>query len=240
MVCFLTPSVFAQSGNLSEISSGDLSISYDRIGVLYSNTRLWSDKENDIVVVDGKKNISLNGFGIEYIHGFNLKKNLPLFLEIGAKLDFAIGAQAVDEITSRSKTLRMEMHKMYIAVPLNLAYTAYVGKNVSLMPYMGLQCKINILAQSRTFSVPEIVMGADGVPILPSIYGDIVSKWESLYPGDGKSMFGEKYHYQVGWHVGVGVEYRRIYIGINYGTDFTKAFKDVNEGEFTTTLGYTF
>lgn len=50
--------------------------------------------------------------------------------------------------------------------------------------------------------------------------------------------------FQMGWHVGVGLQYKPFYLGVTYGTDFIKAYKHkdagVNSGNLAVTIGYCF
>ena len=50
--------------------------------------------------------------------------------------------------------------------------------------------------------------------------------------------------FQLGWHVGVGFNYKALYLGVNYGTDFINAYKHkkshVSSGNLAVTVGYCF
>lgn len=73
---------FANSGNNAASSATPrrtVTISpYDRVSVSYVNTKLANDAK-------GADDISLNGVGLDYIHGFSLSKSFPLYLETGVK-----------------------------------------------------------------------------------------------------------------------------------------------------------
>lgn len=234
----LTTPAFAQSDNYQEIdSSNKWCRLYNRIGTGYAFTRFSSDKENEVLIVDGKNQIFLHGFDIEYIHGFSLSKKIPMFIETGLKLDFGFATQVIDgnRISASTKVTGIRMQNIYMAIPVNFAYKIGIGNNVALTPFVGVDLKMNLMTRRKIARVPDIIMGPNGIPV-PD--GKIVEDWESLYNRDGSYMFGDKYHYQVGWHVGVGVDIWRIYLGINYGTDFTKAFKNVNCSNFAASVGF--
>lgn len=229
---------FAQSNSYQEInSSNKWCKSYNRIGAGYTNTRLSSDKENEVLIVDGKNHFFQHGFDIEYVHGFSLSKKLPMFIETGLRVDFGFGSQKIDpnRISASTKILKMRMQNIYIAVPVNFAYKIGVSNNVALTPFVGIDLKMNLMTQRKTIGVPDVIIGSDGIPVLD---GNIVGNWESLYYTDHSYAFGDKYRYQVGWHVGVGVDIWRFYLGINYGTDFTKAFKEVNASNLAVSVGF--
>jgi hypothetical protein len=48
----------------------------------------------------------------------------------------------------------------------------------------------------------------------------------------------------MGWHIGVGFQYKPVYVGLSYGTDFIPLFKyedaKVNTADFALSVGYCF
>ncbi len=56
----------------------------------------------------------------------------------------------------------------------------------------------------------------------------IEGKWCNLF-SDSKENMGDKdltwNRFQMGWHVGVGFQYKPFYLGVHYGTDFIPAYK---------------
>ena len=111
---FVSISVRAEeNGEISE--SRDLCKSYDRVGVSYTNSRLWSTVDDE--------SVHLNGFALEYGHGFNLKRNVPIFIETGVKINFGFYSDSalVEGFASEKEILRVkakdELQNIYIAVP---------------------------------------------------------------------------------------------------------------------------
>lgn len=77
---------FANSGNNS--SSDDIVKSYDRMAISYNSYKLSPDD-------DDADDVSLNGIGAEWIHGFSLSSTTPLYLETGLK--FMYGFKSEDD-----------------------------------------------------------------------------------------------------------------------------------------------
>lgn len=238
---FVSISVRAEeNGEISE--SRDLCKSYDRVGVSYTNSRLWSTVDDE--------SVHLNGFALEYGHGFNLKRNVPIFIETGVKINFGFYSDSalVEGFASEKEILRVkakdELQNIYIAVPVNLVYKIGVGKNVAIIPYVGLNLKFNAMFRER-LSISQMLVGIDGNPVLdsegnPVLDENTVSDWESLYNKDGRYGLGEKYHYQIGWQAGARIDFRGMYLGVNFGTDFTKAFRNTREWDLAVTAGFSF
>lgn len=79
--------------------------------------------------------------------------------------------------------------------------------------------------------------------------------WISVFD-DSEDAMGDKdatwNRFQMGWHVGVGFQYKPIYLGVQYGTDFIPAYSHkytydgesetakINTGNLKVTLGYVF
>lgn len=236
---------FAQFSNASgrSVSSSDCCKSYNRIGVSYTNTGYTGHKYD---FMEDEDHISLNGFAIEYIHGFSVSKKLPMFVETGLKVNFGFGALEGDEREAYDITLtpKLQVQDFYLAVPVNYAYKFCVGNGCAITPYVGLNFKLHVLGRMRN---KVDLDGAD-----PDDLGledeDLEGDWISLFSDDDETGMGDKDYtwnrFQLGWHVGVGFNYKALYLGVNYGTDFIKAFKykssSVNSGNMAVTLGFNF
>ncbi len=47
-------------------------------------------------------------------------------------------------------------------------------------------------------------------------------------------------HFQMGWHIGAGLNYKALYLGLSYGTDFTEICKKTKTSNFAVSVGYNF
>ena len=84
---------------------------------------------------------------------------------------------------------------------------------------------------------------------------DLEGDWVSVFDSAEDAMDGDDNtwnRFQMGWHVGVGFQYKPIYLGVQYGTDFIPAYSHkytydgesetykINTGNLKVTLGYVF
>ena len=91
-----------------------------------------------------------------------------------------------------------------IQVPLNLVYKYEVTDGVKIAPYAGLYFRGNLFAEIE----------ADG---------DTNNLFDDLEDG---GLEAKRFSY--GFQIGIGVEFNKLYLGINYGTDLNK-FIDIDE-----------
>lgn len=223
---------FANSGNNTTSSATPrrtVAISpYDRVSVSYVNTKLANDAK-------GADDISLNGVGLDYIHGFSLSKSFPLYLETGVKATLSffsredcMRANMWDE-DADDKDYKTTFQTLSAAIPVNLAYKfTLTNGEVSIVPYLGLNFKLNLMANGKQVYDPE--------------HGD--KKTDKFDMFDKKDMGDDKDNcfkrFQMGWHIGAGLNYRQLYIGLSYGTDFMELCKKVNTSTFSVNVGYNF
>lgn len=180
--------------------------SYNRVGVSYDNTTLSAK---------GEDSRGLNGFGVSYIHGFGLTESMPLYLEVGGKLN--MGFWSKDYEGEKSK-----LNMMTLSVPVNVTYKYAVNEDFAIAPYLGLNFKYNLTAKEKEGD------------------GESVSMFDKDKMGDD----GTWNRFQMGWHVGVGFQYKPYYLGISWGTDFINVYKHedykISSSNLAVTLGYTF
>lgn len=222
---------FANSGNSTASSATPrrtVTISpYDRVSVSYVNTKLANDAK-------GADDISLNGVGLDYIHGFSLSKSFPLYLETGVKATLSFFSREDCEWyniwndDADDKDYKTTFQTLSAAIPVNLAYKFTLSNgDVSIVPYLGLNFKLNLMAKGKEVYDPE--------------YGDKDTEKYDMF--DKKDM-GDKdacfKRFQMGWHIGAGLNYRQLYIGLSYGTDFMELCKKVNTSTFAVNVGYNF
>lgn len=227
----LTLSASAQRA--SDAAFGSDFKNYNRIGVSYNNTNYKANYE-----FLSSKSMGVNGFGIDYIHGFHITNNLPLFLETG--INFNMGFASDSESGESGRNYWKDSFKfqdMNLQVPVNVAWQFNVGGNFKISPYLGLNFKLHLLSRFKDKYEDE-----DGVE-----EGD----WYSVFD-DGEDAMGDKddtwNRFQMGWHVGVGFTYQPFYLGVQYGTDFIKAYSHkfddgkskIDTGNLKVVVAYTF
>lgn len=221
-IAFAMP-VYAQftNGSGGGASSAAEVSPYDRISVSYNNTNLSANKQA------GDDDFSLNGVGLEYTHGFALSSAKPVYLEFGVKGRYSLGNYDMDK-----EELTRKYQFLTAIVPLNVTYAFPVGENVSIAPYAGINFKFHILGKYKN-------------EFEDNIYGDDDDKSFNVF--DKKDMGGKDYtwnRFQMGWQVGVGARYDKFYLGLSYGTDFIKSYKNkkasISSSDFVLSLGYCF
>lgn len=221
---------FANTGNTTTTTTTRVASDinpYDRVSVSYVNTMLSTDVKN-------ADDFSINGVGIDYIHGFSLSKSFPLYLETGVKATLSFYSREdcafanIWDDDAENKDFKTTFQTLSAAIPLNLAYKfTLTNGEVSIVPYLGLNFKFNIMANGKQVYDPD--------------HGD---KEKEKYDFFDKKDMGDKdacwKRFQLGWHIGAGLNYRQLYIGLSYGTDFMELAKKVNTSTFAVSVGYNF
>ena len=235
---------FANTG--SNTASTDLD-DYNRISVSYNNTHFGFNKEAG----GSDRDLGLNGFGLNYIHGFSVSSTLPMFVETGLNLDFGFGSDTGDKVDIFDGWLQNKTKDQFInlQVPVNFAYKFAIADGVSVSPYVGLNFKFNLVGRSKS----ELDYGGldnEDIEDILDYFGydsmsDFDSDWLSVFSKDDMGSKDATWNrFQMGWHIGAGLQYNAFYLGVEYGTDFIPAFKyekaKVNSSDLKISLGYCF
>lgn len=213
---------------------------YNRVSLSYDNTHLGcNDKIGDYF--NGEDAMSLNGFGVEYVHGFSVSKTLPMYVEAGVKLQMGFGSVSYeydDEDNDEEEILKAQF--MSFSVPVNYTYKFSIGDKMAIAPYLGVNFKIHALGRTKY----EVKFDDDEM----QDYWDedyVNDDWYNVF--DKKDMGGKDYtwnRFQMGWQIGAGFSYKAFYVGLQYGTDFIPAFKYkkevINSGTFSAKIGMNF
>lgn len=228
MACTTGFAQFANGGKVgNSSSSADIVKSYDRIAVSYNSYKLSFDH-------DDYDDISLNGIGAEWIHGFSLSSSTPLYLETGLKFIYAFKSEDSSEYDDDFYyEEERKLSTMNIAVPINLAYRFTLPNNsdVSITPFTGITLKGNLSMKEKS----EYEYEYDG-------YEYEYDKGENETDWFDKKDMGKDTakRFQLGWQIGAGLSYKALYLGLSYGLDFTELAKKTKTSNFAVTLGYNF
>ncbi len=221
---------FANTGG-SQVASVDTE-DYDRITISYNPQTLSPDYDN-------ADNTTATGFSLGYTHGFSVSKQYPLFVEVGARLNYAFHSDDYDELVNNYEkvvaTIKQKTNYMNLVVPVNIAYKFAVGK-AYITPYTGITLKANILAKT-SYSADDVESG----------YEDAVDKYmdenyEDVDRFDKKDVGKDDQwkRFQIGWQIGAGVDFNNYYVGLHYGLDFSEIAKKLKSSNWAITLGYNF
>lgn len=201
---------------------------YNRVGISYDNTQVSAGGD----LKGEMENFKLNGFGLNYIHGFSVSRSLPMFVEVGANVDFGFGNAFEEKYDGVSA--KMKIQDINLQVPVNFAYRFNVVEDFTIAPYVGINFKLHLLTRGR------IEAKEDGIKV--------ESDWSNFFSKDDMGDDDTFNRFQMGWHIGATFQYTKFSFGVQYGTDFIpfysyseKGYKEkINTANLKLTLGYNF
>lgn len=206
---------------------------YNRFYVSYNPQTIKYDSDN-------AEDMTLAGFTAGYTHAISVSRQIPLFVELGARFNYSFKTQDLYEAkTGKENESDVDYGDakntyMSLAVPVNLAYklTLPNGK-ASITPFAGLTFKYNLKA------------GCDYDPTKKGKeefeYGDTKLKYKDFF--DKKDMGSKNAtwsRFQAGWQIGVGLSYEAFYLGVHYGADFGELAKKTTSNNFGLSVGVNF
>lgn len=208
--------------------------SYQRFYVSYNPLSIKPDW-------DGAEDINLTGFAFGFTKGISISKSLPLFVEAGARLQY--GFKSEDESESGywsdgnyqgypgSITTEYKDTYMGVVVPVNLAYKWTPSSSpVSITPFFGITLKGNIIAKQKVTRT-EVVVGG------PTTSNE---KEYDYFDKDEVGKDGQWSRFQAGWQIGVGIDYKQLYVGFHYGSDFGEVCKKTKTSNWAVSVGFNF
>lgn len=204
------------------------------------------------------ESFSFTGLSLGYSHGFNLISNVPLFLEVGAGLQYSFYSdeETLGENTMRTLreygykgSSRMWIERYYglsLKVPVNISYKHYFpNSDIAIAPYVGLSVRGNLIGKYKLEPNANLkqtmdqmiknVTSATGWSPIPGVTKDY-----NLFSEDDMGEGNAWKRIQIGWQVGANVFFSAFYAGVSYGTDFTEIAKDCKIKTLSVTLGYSF
>lgn len=208
---------------------------YDRISLSYDYWK--SSKEMFYDDAD-----ATNGIAIDYIHGFSVSKTLPLFIETGVGANFGFWGDTDDERYSDAD-VKYRFSQISLAVPVNVAYKFNINNDFSIQPYLGLNLKFNLYANMSTKIDCDDSDDQEDIDDLSDeqfrmAFG--TPRDMNMFDKDDMGKDGQWKRFQLGWHIGVGVNYKALYVGLSYGTDFMEICKKHSTSNFKVGVGFNF
>ena len=163
---------------------------------------------------NGKKDFYDNKFNF---NGLVLKYNHGWRMMKSAPLYLEAGLRFTADFWSAPKDPlgnKASMSMLTLGIPVNVSYQFPLTKALSLQPYTGFGFKFNLMANYK--------------------YGDL-----------SYSMFSDKgpekwKRFQMGWQIGLGVNFTSFYLGLEYGIDFLKLGNHINTSHLEVSVGYNF
>lgn len=215
---------FSQSKNFSnsnnEISKGwnSLYVQYNSIGTSYSLSS-FNDKYEDYgdeyqkAIDNSGMSDKLNAFTIGYNRAINLTPSTPLYLEVGAALQYAFYSDEEKE------HFKYTANMLTAKVPVSLLYhVAIPNSDFAIEPFVGIDFKYNIIGTAKR----EVTYKYNN-----KTYKD-KDKIDNIFDKKKKCDGHPANRFQAGWHVGANFVYKKAFIGISYGQDFSKFHDDID------------
>lgn len=179
---------------------------------------------------DAPDDEKFKGFEVGYIHGFNLTKKLPLFLELGGQIQYRSykdswsgeiyyeGYYFDTDITYKEKLLS-------INIPVNLTYRLNINKDFAISPFFGFDFRINVIGKR---------------PITVEVEGESADEDYNLFDEDEMGKDNTWKRFQAGWHIGVNLDWKALHVGVAYGTDMNEIAEKTKFKTTTVALGFNF
>lgn len=242
-VCLLsltgTASAQFANSNASSVSSTSRNADtneWQRISISYNPTKIIYDYE-------GVDNLSVNGFSIGYTKGFSIAKEFPLFLETGIGATYSFGKEDYDDLGYKEDILERKTNLFSINIPVNLTYKfSLPNGKVSIVPYIGVNFRGNIIGKQKyNLTVDTNELGFSEDKFWEQMEKEGFKQEANMF--DKKDTGSKDYtwkRFQMGWQIGVGLNYNSLYVGVGYGKDFIELCKKTKIGTTSITLGYNF
>lgn len=218
----------SSSNSSNEISKGwnSLYVQYNSIGTSYSLSSFDYGDEDQKAIDNSGLSDKLNAFSIGYNRAINVAPSIPLYVEFGAALQYAFYS---DEASNEDKgsyykyTVKYTGHILTAKVPVSLLYhIAIPNSDFAFEPFAGVDFKYNISGSGKQKETEEYSYRGDDPEI-----DEETTKIDNFF--DKKKCDGHPANrFQAGWHVGANFVYKKAFIGISYGQDFSKFHDDID------------
>lgn len=241
----IASSVSAQFANTNVSSSGNKMRSVDTEGwekvyASYNPLKIVSDSKNGI-------DRDFTAFSLGYSKGYSISKDFPLFAEVGVEATYGFNTldkddEDMEHLETYYGDLEVKNTYLSVNVPINLAYKFTLAeKNISIVPYVGVNLKGNIIAKSKMDFVDFDDDGYyDSEKEFWEDYDDMKQEMNMFDKKDVGSKDAQWKRVQFGYQLGIGLYYNQIYVGVGHSKDMSELCKKVKMSKTSITLGYTF
>lgn len=221
---------FANSSSTASSTSATKSVDtngWQKVYVSYTPTKFITD-------VTGTDDTSLTGFTFGYAKGFSIAKDLPVFIEAGINATYAFNSDLDEESNFignyTGDDFDTKMTYLAVSVPVNLMYKVPLKENISLTPFIGLNLKGNIIGKTKVSYNGDNEYYEEDDDTETNFFdkkdvSDKDNRWKRV---------------QLGWQIGVGLNYNQVYVGLSYSKDLSELCKKVKISTYSITLGYNF
>lgn len=216
-VCTSASAQFASSTSGATATNDVSTDGWSSVYVQYNPSTLAADKGDDF---------DFTGLTIGFSKAFSISQSKPLFLEAGAVLQYSWYSEDVeyyyeDDYYYEEFDASEKINLFTLKVPVNLTYVFNLpNSGISIAPYAGINFRYNISGKYKIEDEDEDLNIFDEDDM-----GHKDATWK---------------RFQIGWQIGVNVNFQKAYLGVSYGSDFTEIVKDCKMKTTSITLGYKF
>lgn len=228
---------FANASNSSSSASADTE-GWKRVTVSYVPMKA-------VVDIDGADDMKFNGFAVGYAQGFSISNSLPLFVEGGINALFGFNKQDGEDCELNAyygdNDFEQKTTVFSLSIPVNLVYKfAIPNSDFSIAPFVGVTFRGNIIGKSKYNFIGNL--DEWGVDSESELWEEAEARQETNWfdKEEAGSKDAQWKRFQMGWQVGVGVNYKQFHFAASYGKDFMELCKKVKVATPYITLGYNF
>ena len=224
-VCTSASAQFATPSNAGTSATANVpSEEWSSVYVQYNPGTVEPDKGDEL---------DFTGISVGFNKYTSISQSMPLFLEYGVAGQYSWNSEEEDEIT-------IKYNVGSIKAPVNVSYVFNLpNSNISIAPYAGLNLRFNLWG-NRKFEVDGLGDYEDYFwEEMEDEYG--IKEEANLFDKDDMGSKDATWkRFQIGWQIGVNVNFEKAYLGLSYGSDFTEIVKDCKMKTTSITLGYKF
>ncbi|MBQ0084850.1 MAG: outer membrane beta-barrel protein [Prevotella sp.] len=159
---------------------------------------------------DGHTESGYNGFTLGYNKAISIMSTAPLYFKVGGNIRFNTYSKDQGKYEYKFKTFAVN-------VPLSIAYDFNIpNSDFTIEPYAGLNFDVYAWGENKYTDSHD-------------------SETEDIFSGDDAPS-----RFQLGWHIGANVAFRQVFLGFQYGTDFTEFGEKCHFNKPEIRLGYRF
>lgn len=111
-------------------------------------------------------------------------------------------------------------------IPVSLVYRINISDDFAISPNFGFNFRLNLLGKGKYEAGGE----SEDFNLFDD---DEMDEWHPIYYEAYK-------RFQMGWHIGVGFDYKALHLGVDYGTDFSEIAEETKLRTTSVTLGFNF
>lgn len=221
--------VVAMSANAQFSNAGKFSSSSDEIK---NFNEVYFQYGPHSLSMDGHTESGYNAFTLGYNKAISIMSTAPLYFKVGGNIRF--NTYSNDEYLGYIEydgydidvENEVKIKTLAVNVPLSIAYDFNIpNSDFTLEPYAGLNFDVYVWGEQETTTTASLYTESE----------ELDSESHDIFSGDGAPS-----RFQLGWHVGANIAFRKVFLGFQYGTDFTEFGKKCHFSKPEIRLGYRF